>query len=142
MRFWIYTLLKWITALWTASNWWVISLTRKRVILFKTSANKTLFSSFKVTTAFSINLSSSSSSLQYLSSKIDRYICPSLFGFKCPYRTFFDTLCWKCHHQIQYIFYYEEISPTLAGVTFLAFANGAPDVLTAVLAGSSSSPST
>jgi solute carrier family 24 (sodium/potassium/calcium exchanger), member 6 len=38
--------------------------------------------------------------------------------------------------------YYQEISHTLAGVTFLAFANGAPDVLTAVLAGSSSSDST
>lgn len=35
-----------------------------------------------------------------------------------------------------------EISPTLAGVTFLAFANGAPDVLTAVLAGASTSAST
>jgi sodium/potassium/calcium exchanger 6 len=35
-----------------------------------------------------------------------------------------------------------EISPTLAGVTFLAFANGAPDVLTAILAGASTSAST
>ena len=35
-----------------------------------------------------------------------------------------------------------EISPTLAGVTFLALANGAPDVLTAVLAGASTSAST
>lgn len=35
-----------------------------------------------------------------------------------------------------------EISPTLAGVTFLAFANGAPDVLTAIIAGQSDSTST
>ena len=35
-----------------------------------------------------------------------------------------------------------EISPTLAGVTFLAFANGAPDVLTAIIAGQSDSVST
>jgi Ca2+/Na+ antiporter len=34
------------------------------------------------------------------------------------------------------------ISPALAGVTFLAFANGAPDVLTAILAGASDSDST
>ena len=30
----------------------------------------------------------------------------------------------------------------MAGVTFLAFANGAPDVLTAIIAGSSDSDST
>lgn len=35
-----------------------------------------------------------------------------------------------------------EISPTLAGVTFLAFANGAPDIITAIVAGSSDSAST
>ena len=35
-----------------------------------------------------------------------------------------------------------EISPTFAGVTFLAFANGAPDVLTAIVAGSSDSDQT
>ena len=35
-----------------------------------------------------------------------------------------------------------EISPTLAGVTFLAFANGAPDVLTAIIAGASDSDTT
>jgi sodium/potassium/calcium exchanger 6 len=37
---------------------------------------------------------------------------------------------------------YVEISPTLAGVTFLAFANGAPDVMTAIIAGSSDSDTT
>jgi sodium/potassium/calcium exchanger 6 len=37
---------------------------------------------------------------------------------------------------------FQAISPTLAGITFLAFANGAPDVLTAIVAGSSSSQST
>lgn len=35
-----------------------------------------------------------------------------------------------------------EISPTLAGVTFVAFANAAPDVLTAIVAGTSDSAST
>jgi sodium/potassium/calcium exchanger 6 len=34
------------------------------------------------------------------------------------------------------------LSQGLAGVTFLAFANGAPDVITAIVAGSSSSSST
>jgi sodium/potassium/calcium exchanger 6 len=34
------------------------------------------------------------------------------------------------------------MSHALAGVTFLAFANGAPDIITAVVAGSSSSQST
>ena len=36
----------------------------------------------------------------------------------------------------------QEFSETLAGVTFLAFANGAPDVLTAIIAGNSSSQET
>jgi sodium/potassium/calcium exchanger 6 len=34
------------------------------------------------------------------------------------------------------------MSEALAGITFLAFANGAPDIITAVVAGSSSSDST
>ncbi len=34
------------------------------------------------------------------------------------------------------------MSQALAGVTFLAFANGAPDIITAIVAGSSSSSST
>ena len=34
------------------------------------------------------------------------------------------------------------MSQALAGVTFLAFANGAPDVVTAIVAGTSSSEST
>jgi len=34
------------------------------------------------------------------------------------------------------------MSDALAGITFLAFANGAPDIITAIVAGSSSSDST
>ena len=37
---------------------------------------------------------------------------------------------------------YSEISPIFAGVTLLAFANGAPDVMTAIIAGSSDSNTT
>jgi len=35
-----------------------------------------------------------------------------------------------------------DMSEALAGITFLAFANGAPDIITAIVAGSSSSQST
>ena len=37
---------------------------------------------------------------------------------------------------------YQDMSQALAGITFLAFANGAPDIITAIVAGSSSSGST
>lgn len=43
------------------------------------------------------------------------------------------------YSQVAYIYDNEGISDAMAGVTFLAFANGAPDVLTAIVAGSSSS---
>lgn len=35
-----------------------------------------------------------------------------------------------------------KVSDVLAGITFLAFANGAPDIITAIVAGSSSSTTT
>ena len=37
---------------------------------------------------------------------------------------------------------YKDVSDALAGITFLAFANGAPDIVTAIVAGASTSDST
>lgn len=67
-------------------------------------------------------------------------LCSRLFMWLLA---FISHLAWKkLSNNLVLSLFILEISPVFAGVTFLAFANGAPDVMTAVVAGSSNSGST